>query len=85
MLRELQQGRSVGLLTDQRYDRGEKVPFFGVPATTTLVPARLALRLNVPLIPTRIERRDGARFVITVHRPVRARGRNSTPRPRHST
>ena len=38
MLRELQQGRSVGLLMDQRYDRGEKLPFFGVPATTTMVP-----------------------------------------------
>ena len=72
MLRELQQGRSVGLLMDQRYDRGEKLPFFGVPATTTLVPARLALRLDVPLIPARIERRGGARFLITVHRPVAA-------------
>ncbi len=70
MLRELQQGRSVGLLIDQRYDRGEKVPFFGVPATTTVVPARLALRLDLPLIPVRVERRDGARFVITVQRPV---------------
>jgi Kdo2-lipid IVA lauroyltransferase/acyltransferase len=70
MLRELRQGRSVGLLMDQRYDRGEKLPFFGVPATTTLVPARLALRLDVPLIPARIERRGGARFMITVHHPV---------------
>jgi len=71
MLRELQQGRSVGLLMDQRDDRGAPVPFFGVPAPTTLVPAQLALRLGVPLIPVRIERRDGAaRFVVTVHRPV---------------
>ena len=73
MLRELRQGRSVGLLMDQRYDRGVAVPFFGVPAPTTLVPARLALRLCVPLIPARIERRSGARFVITVHRPVEPR------------
>lgn len=70
MMRELQQGRSVGLLMDQRFDRGLKVPFFGVPATTTLVPARLALRFGVPLIPARIERRQGAHFLITVHRPV---------------
>lgn len=71
LLRELRAGRSVGLLMDQRYDGGgEKVPFFGVPANTTLVPARLALRLGVPLIPARIERRDGARFLITVHRPI---------------
>ena len=69
-VRELRAGRSVGLLMDQRYDGGEKVPFFGVPARTTLVPARLALRLQVPLIPARIERRDGARFLITVHRPI---------------
>ena len=34
------------------------------------MPAQLALRLGVPLIPARIERRGGARFVITVHRPV---------------
>jgi KDO2-lipid IV(A) lauroyltransferase len=70
MLRELRRGRSVGLLVDQRYDRGVAVPFFGRPAPTTLVPARLALRLGVPLIPARIERRGGARFVITVHRPI---------------
>ena len=70
MPRELQQGRSVGLLMDQRYDRGVAVPYFGVPAPTTLVPAQLALRLGVPLIPVRVERRGGARFVITVHRPV---------------
>jgi KDO2-lipid IV(A) lauroyltransferase len=67
LLRELQQGRSVGLLMDQRYDRGDKVPFFGVPATTTLIPARLAL----PLIPVRVQRLKGARFTVTVYRPVR--------------
>lgn len=70
LLRELREGRSVGLLMDQRYDRGEKIPFFGKPASTTLVPARLALRLGVPLIPARIERRGSAHFVITVHRPI---------------
>jgi KDO2-lipid IV(A) lauroyltransferase len=67
LLRELQQGRSVGLLMDQRYDHGDKVPFFGVPATTTLIPARLAL----PLIPVRVQRLKGARFTVTVYRPVR--------------
>jgi KDO2-lipid IV(A) lauroyltransferase len=71
LLRELQQGRSVGLLIDQRYDRGDRVPFFGVPATTTLIPARLALRLDLPLIPVRVQRLEGARFTVTVYRPVR--------------
>lgn len=70
IVRELRAGRSVGLLMDQRFDGGVEVPFFGLPAITTLIPARLALKLNVPLIPARIERRAGARFVITVHRPL---------------
>jgi Kdo2-lipid IVA lauroyltransferase/acyltransferase len=68
--RELRQGRSVGLLIDQRYDRGELIPFFGAPAYTTVVPARLACRLGLPLVPVQVERRRGASFVVTVHRPV---------------
>lgn len=72
LLRELQAGRSVGLLMDQRYDRGVKVSFFGRPATTTLVPARIAVRLGLPLIPVRVQRLGGARFVITVFRPVQS-------------
>lgn len=70
LVRELRSGRSVGLLMDQRYDAGAMVPFFGRPARTTLVPARLALRLGARLIPARIERRGSARFVITVHRAI---------------
>jgi KDO2-lipid IV(A) lauroyltransferase len=70
MLRELQQGRSLGIVMDQRYDRGAKVPFFGVPASTSLGPAKLALRLGLPLIPTRVQRLGKARFQITVHRPL---------------
>lgn len=70
LLRELQHGRSVGLVMDQRYDRGIKVPFFGTPATTTLAPARLALRLGLPLIPARVQRLRGARFAVLIHRPI---------------
>jgi len=72
LLRELQRGRSVGLVMDQRYDRGAKVPFFGVPATTTLVPARLAVRLGLPLIPAQVRRLRGARFAVLIHRPIPA-------------
>jgi KDO2-lipid IV(A) lauroyltransferase len=70
LLRELQAGRSLGIVMDQRYDRGIKVPFFGLPATTTLVPARLALRLGLPLVPARVQRLRGARFAVLVHRPI---------------
>jgi KDO2-lipid IV(A) lauroyltransferase len=70
MLRELQRGRSLGILMDQRYDKGEAIPFFGVPATTSIGPAKLALHLDLPLIPVRVQRLEGARFVITFYQPV---------------
>jgi KDO2-lipid IV(A) lauroyltransferase len=72
LLRELQRGCSVGLVMDQRYDRGAKVPFFGVPATTTPIPARLAVRLGLPLVPAQVRRLRGARFAVLIHRPIPA-------------
>jgi KDO2-lipid IV(A) lauroyltransferase len=44
LLRTLAAGRSVGLVVDTRQDDGEAIPFFGVDAPTSTVPARLALR-----------------------------------------
>ena len=59
LLAELAAGRSLGLLADLRVDSGELVPFFGEPAPTTLVPARLALKFGYPLVPIRVERLAG--------------------------
>lgn len=68
--RALARGDSLGLLVDQRFDEGELVPFFGVPAPTAVAPARLAVRSGVPFVPARIERLGGIRFRITVHEPL---------------
>jgi KDO2-lipid IV(A) lauroyltransferase len=70
LVREIRSGRSVGLLPDQRVDSGEPVPFFGCDAPTTTSPARLAIKLNCPLIPVQIERTGNARFRAVFHRPV---------------
>ncbi len=50
-LEHLKAGGSLGLLMDQRTDSGLDVPFFGRPARFTHLPARLALRFNLPIIP----------------------------------
>ena len=71
LLRELGEGRSVGLVVDTRDDDGAPIPFFGHDKLTTLAPARLALRFGCELIPVRIERLGAARFRLTVHEPVR--------------
>ena len=71
LMRELAEGRSVGLVVDTRDDDGAPVPFFGLDKLTTLAPARLALRFGCDLIPARIERLAPAHFRLTVHEPIR--------------
>ncbi|MDX6750816.1 hypothetical protein SH611_13415 [Geminicoccaceae bacterium 1502E] len=70
MLGELRRGRSVGVLVDHRVDEGEEVPFCGVPAPTTTVPARLAARLGLGVVPARVERLPGVRFRVTLEAPI---------------
>jgi KDO2-lipid IV(A) lauroyltransferase len=69
-LRALRGGAVLGLLFDQKMNDGAMIPLFGHEAMTPVAPAQMALRLNCPLIPVRVERRGGARFRITIHAPV---------------
>lgn len=70
MIRELHSGRSIGLIVDQRVDSGRMLPFFGIPKATTIVPARLALKHGVPLVPIRCERLGDARFRVSLYPPI---------------
>lgn len=70
LLHHLNQGRSIGFLTDQRVDNGELLPFFQLAALTAVTPARLALKHGCPLIPVRIERLAGVQFRVTFHAPI---------------
>jgi Kdo2-lipid IVA lauroyltransferase/acyltransferase len=70
LLQELHAGRSIGLLVDVRVKSGDAVPFCGQDTTTTLVPARLALRFGCPLVPVRVERLRPAHFRVTAYDPV---------------
>ncbi len=71
LMQHLKRGGSVGLLVDQRVDSGEPVPFFGNDMSTTVMPARLALKFGCALVPARVERLQGARFRVTLHEPIR--------------
>jgi KDO2-lipid IV(A) lauroyltransferase len=70
-VRLLSKGASMGFLVDQRVDSGELIPFFGMEASTTSSPARLALKLGCDLIPLRVERLQGAHFRITFYPPLK--------------
>lgn len=73
LVSELRSGHSVGLAVDTRMDQGEAVEFFGHPAMTNTVPARLALKQKCELVPIRVERLPDTRYRITLEKPVRPR------------
>jgi KDO2-lipid IV(A) lauroyltransferase len=70
MLQELDAGRSVGLLPDQRFEDGVLVPFFGRPAPTPVAPARIAVQRKLPFVAARVVRLEGCRFEIRVEPPL---------------
>lgn len=93
LLRALAAGRSLGFLIDTRQDDGEPVSFFGLPALTSTVPARLALRGGLELVPVRCERLAPARYRVTFCAPVapdpalsdaRVQARDMTRRVNHA-
>ena len=69
-VRALRQGQSIGLTVDTRLDSGESVPFFGEPAMTNTMPARLALKFDCDLVPVLAERLPGGRFRVNIHPPI---------------
>ncbi|MBC6416941.1 MAG: lauroyl acyltransferase [Rhodospirillales bacterium] len=66
----LRRGQYVAQLIDHRYDSGLAVPFFGEMAMTNPAMARTALHLKLPVVPCRTQRLAGARFRITVEKPL---------------
>ena len=63
-------GRSVAMLIDQRVASGPTVNFFGKPALASGLPARLAIRFNVPVIPVDGSRITPRHFVVRLHAPI---------------
>ena len=66
----LREGKSIGMLVDQKTNEGLEVPFFGIPAMTTSTPARLALQFNCPIVLVQVTRVEKTHFKISVSPPV---------------
>ena len=58
----IKKGYSIALMIDQRVSEGEKINFFNRPALTTTLPAQLALKFKLPIIPVFIERTNEKNF-----------------------
>ena len=72
----LKNNYSVALMIDQRVSEGEKINFFGKDALTTTLPAQLAIKFNLEIIPVFIERKQGNNFEIEFYKPVNSKNFN---------
>ena len=66
----LKKDYSIALMIDQRVSEGEKINFFGKSALTTTLPAQLALKFNLSIIPVFIERDQNDNFKIKFNQEI---------------
>jgi KDO2-lipid IV(A) lauroyltransferase len=71
LMRALKQGRTAAMVMDRRVDEGKPIQFFGHAKMSTIMPAKLALKLNCDLVPAQVERLQDANYRVTFHPPVR--------------
>lgn len=70
LMKELNNGNSIGLAMDTRLDTGKLIPYFGRDALTNTTAARLALRTGAALVPINGVRLPNERFRITAYNPL---------------
>ena len=61
---------SIALMVDQRVSEGEKINFFGKPALTTTLPAQIAIKYDLPIIPVFIKRDKDNSFTIRFFKKI---------------
>jgi KDO2-lipid IV(A) lauroyltransferase len=68
MLEAVRRGGRVGILIDQRVQakEGIEVPFFGHPALTSPILARMSLRTGAPVVPVTVYPEPGGRYRMVV-------------------
>ena len=62
---------SVALMIDQRVSEGKRLPFFEYMALTTTLPAQLALKYNLDIVPVYIARKENNKFEMEVYEPIK--------------
>ncbi len=70
IIQAIKEGKYVVILVDQKVSEGEEIQFFHDRAITTTSLARIALKYNVDLIPTRSIRRGPLDFEVRVEKPI---------------
>ena len=66
----LSDGHSIAMMVDQRLSEGEMINFFGKPALTTTLPAQLASRFDLEIVPIYLERKGEDSFLMEIKNPI---------------
>ena len=66
----LKDNNSIALMIDQRVSEGDKIDFFNKPALTTTLPAQLAFKYKINIIPVYIERKQNGLFEIEFQKEI---------------
>ena len=69
-IKYINNGYSIALMIDQRVSEGIKIKFFKDEALTTTLPAQLALKYNLKIVPIFIERKNINNFKMKVFNPI---------------
>ena len=69
-IRYIENDHSIALMIDQRVSEGIKIKFFDDEALTTTLPAQLALKYNLKIVPIFIERKNINNFKMKVFNPI---------------
>jgi len=67
----LQNNFSIALMIDQRVSEGKRLPFFGQMALTTTLPAQLATKYKLDIVPIYIARNTSDDFEIEIYEPIK--------------
>ena len=62
---------SVALMIDQRVSEGKRLPFFEHMALTTTLPAQIALKFNLDIVPIYITRNENNNFDMEIYEPIK--------------
>ena len=63
---------SIALMIDQRVSEGEKINLFKKPALTTTLPAQLALKYKLSIVPVFIQRKSNSKFVLEFQNEIKS-------------
>ena len=69
----LKKNFSIALMVDQRISEGKKIPFFNRNALTTTLPAQIALKYKLDIIPVYIKRTKNNNFQMELFQPIECR------------